>query len=188
MTKTVFAWHFSSADCKLGNGDGRAIKVGKTLEVDCEPILCRQGLHASVKIIDALKYAPGPYLWRVKLGGTIVTGDDKLVATERTHLWGFDATDMLRKFARLCALDVVHLWDCPDVVKRFLETGDESLRAAAWDATVDAAWAAADSAWAAADAAWTAARASAGAAADAARDAQQKRLASMVTKAVAKGE
>ena len=131
----MLAWHFSAADKKLGNGDGRLIVKGLTLKVDCEPVLCSIGLHASVKALDALKYAPGHYLWRVKLGGTIVRGDDKCVATERTALWGFDATNMLRHFARLCALDVVHLWDCPDVVKRFLESGDENLREAARDAT-----------------------------------------------------
>jgi hypothetical protein len=36
-------------------------------------------------------------------------------------------------FIRRCALDVVHLWKASDVVRRFLETGDESLRDAARD-------------------------------------------------------
>jgi len=31
-------------------------------------------------------------------------------------------------FSRWCALQVVHLWDCPDEVRRYLETGDESIR------------------------------------------------------------
>jgi hypothetical protein len=42
---------------------------------------------------------------------------------------------MLREFARWCALQVIHLWDAPDVVRQYLETGDESLRAAARAAT-----------------------------------------------------
>jgi hypothetical protein len=69
-----------------------------------------------------------------------------------------------RAFARWCALQVVHLWNAPDVVVRYLKTGDESIRAASWDA----AWVAARvTAWAAA---WNAAEASAQEAAQAAAE------------------
>jgi hypothetical protein len=66
------------------------------------------------------------------------------------------------EFARRCALDVAHLWDAPDVVRRFLETGDESLRYAAWDAARATTWdVARDADWdAALNAAWAATRAS----------------------------
>ena len=133
-------WYFSNLNCKLGYNDGRQIEAGITHTVDCTPILCEQGLHASKRIIDALKYAPGPYIWRVELGGTVVVDDDKMVATERRYLWGFDASELLRGFARRCALDVIHLWDAPDVAVEYLKTGDESLRAAARAAAWDAAW------------------------------------------------
>ncbi len=68
----------------------------------------------------------------------------------------------LREFSRWCALQVKDLWDMPDVVREYRETGNEELRDAAWDAAWNAAWASAD-AWAAADAwasadAWVAAR------------------------------
>jgi len=43
------------------------------------------------------------------------------------------------QFARWCALQVTHLWDCPDVVKQYLETGGEGLRDAARSAALDAA-------------------------------------------------
>jgi hypothetical protein len=43
-----------------------------------------------------------------------------------------------RLFTRQCALDVIDLWDAPAVVRQYLETGDESLRASAWDAAWDA--------------------------------------------------
>ena len=160
------AWYFSSEDRKLGHGDYRPITAGATHTVDCTPILCQSGLHASVRPIDALKYAPGPILWRVELGGKIVKGDDKLCATERTYLWGFDATAMLREFARKCALDVIHLGIAPEVVKTYLNTGDESLWATAWAAAWDAARATA----------WAAAR-------PAACDAQNRRLLAMIWKA-----
>ncbi len=43
---------------------------------------------------------------------------------------------LLNAFARWCALSVAHLWQSPmpDVVRQFLETGDEMLRTAAWAA------------------------------------------------------
>jgi hypothetical protein len=81
-----------------------------------------------------------------------------------------DATEkLLRDFGRWCALQVVYLWDAPDVVRQYLETGDESLRKAARDAAwEEASWEAARAA--ARDAAWAAARDAARAAAwDAAR-------------------
>ena len=91
-------------------------------------------------------------------------------------LWCLRASDAsefeMRKFARLCAQDVLHLWDAPEIVKRYLETGDENIRENARAAANTAAWAAACAAWGAArDAAWAAAWAAACAAWGAARDA-----------------
>jgi len=94
------------------------------------------------------------------------------------------------RFARLCALDVAHLWNAPEVVVRYLRTGDEEIRTAAYAAAyaADAAYAHAANA-----AAYAAANAAAYAAVhdaarpaaydvahDAARDRQRRRLASMV--------
>ena len=134
------------------------------------------GLHASPDPFDALQYAPGNMLHQVYLGGeTVSHGDpiDKFAARERQIVATLDATEILCLFARRVALDVIHLWDAPVVVKEYLETGDESKRAAraAW-AAGDAARAARDAAWAAGDAA-RAAR-DAGDAARAARDAKEK--------------
>ena len=78
----------------------------------------------------------------------------------------------IRRFACQCALDVIHLWDAPPIVKKYLKTGNEKLRAAAmdaaWAAAGDAAWA---GAWAAAGAGAAARDAARAAARDAARDA-----------------
>ncbi len=38
-----------------------------------------------------------------------------------------DCKDALQGFARQCALDVVGLWNAPEVVQRYLETGDASI-------------------------------------------------------------
>ena len=136
----VLAWHFVNATLR----DGRPVPAdGVTLKHVGPLAPCESGLHASERLIDALQYAPGETLCRVQMGGTIRRETDKLVARQRTILWRIDATDVLRAFARRCALDVAHLWDMPPIVRRYLETGNESIRDAAWDAAWAAAWAAA---------------------------------------------
>ena len=142
----------------LGYNDNRIITVGEPVTVEGAPVLCRHGLHASKRIIDALEYCPvgDVALCRVTLGGTIIRDTDKSVASERTITAMLDAAQtaaLLRDFARWCALQVIDLWDAPQVVRQYLETGDETLRALAAEA---AAWAAARAAWAAGAAAWAA--------------------------------
>ena len=150
-------WHFVRVDedgtPRLGYDDGREVKVGETLRVEGPPELCAHGLHASAKLWDALGYARGDKLalCRVTLGGDVQHDSDKSVGNERTviAMLDSDATEkLLREWARWCALQVIHLWDAPDVVRQYLETGDEALRAAAWTAAWAAAW---DAAWAAAE-------------------------------------
>ncbi len=171
----TLAWHFAPRDLKLGYGDGRKIVVGETLTVSPQCLkLCKYGLHGSVRILDALQHAPGLMICRVELGGRMLVDTDKICAETRRVIACIDGEAILLQHARESALSVAHLWAMPDVVRQFLETGDESLRAAAWDAARDAAR---DAAWAAAmaaarAAAWAAAEDAAGAAAgDAARDA-----------------
>jgi len=168
----VLAWHWTADTLR----DGRAIPpVGETLRHEGRMVICESGLHASERLIDALSYAPGPTLHRVRCGGDIIRQDDKLCVRERTIIWSHRVSgDLLRSFARQQALSVLHLWDAPEIVKQYLATGNETLRDAAWAAARAAAWdaawdAARDAAWAAA---WDAARAAAWDAAwDAARDA-----------------
>jgi len=157
------AYHFLTSDCRMR--DGTPVVVGETYRVQPPLVLCKHGLHASTDPLDALHYAPGTIACRVTMGGEIVQDDDKMVATERTVIKVADATETLRRFARLCALDVVHLWDAPDIVVKYLRSGNEDIQAAAWAAARAAAWAAQAAAWAAA-------RAAAWAAQDAARAAR----------------
>jgi hypothetical protein len=140
---TTHYWHFVQVDKhgtpRLGYEDNREVRVGETLTVEGEPVLCERGLHASAKLWDALGYAQGDKraLCRVTLGGTVKHDENKSVGNERTvvAMLDADATDkLLRDFARWCALQVIHLWDAPDVVRQYLDTGDESLRDAARDA------------------------------------------------------
>lgn len=158
-------WHFLYGD-RLRDGR-QAPPDGEWLVHDGQLEMCSAGLHWSETVLDALRYAPGTTLCRIEAGGDTLMDDDKRVSRQRKILWRMDASDLLGEFARWCALRVIHLWAAPDVVRQYLETGDESRRDAARAAARDAASA---SAWAVA---WDAARADARASAwDAARDAR----------------
>jgi len=156
--KIMKAWHFAGKTLR----DGSPVpEDGVWLPVIDDPVLCKRGYHASVDPFDALKYALGDTLCLVELRGTIVEGDDKVVASERKIIARMDVTDMIRYFARMRALSVVHLWDAPDEVLDYLMTGEgaAAAEAAAWSA---AEWSAAWSAeWSAAEAAARAAARSA---------------------------
>jgi len=201
----MLAWHFLAEDKRLGYGDGRLVEVGQTLECDGKPVLCDNGMHGSVRLIDALKYASGPIVCRVKIEGDVIEGDDKLCGRRRTVLWMVDATRILHEFACQCAEDALALVAQPDprsvaaieAKRKWLDgkITDEELDSAwveAWaasrDDARDAAWDAARSAWsasraaarAARDAGWSASRAAAWDARDDALDKQNKRLTEMV--------
>ena len=153
MSKTY--WHFAAIqDGKPVMRDGTIIEPGKRYTVP-KAIMCKSGFHGSELAIDSLKYAPGSWVSKRDID-EVTREDDKVCGPACVHTEGFDATEILRKFARLCALDVIDLWGAPEIVVRYLKTGDESLRAAAmaaaWAAASAAAWTAAfDAGW---DAAW----------------------------------
>ena len=195
LAAVSLAWHFVGEKLR----DGSAIPSdGEWLTHTGPLIMCQSGLHASLHPFDALTYAPGSTLCYVELAGGIIWGNDKVVAMQRKILARTDATILLQRFAKACALDVIHLWKAPQVVIDFLH-GEESLKdaarnaawGAAWGAAQNAAWAARSAAWAARDAArnaaWGARNAAWGArdaARNAARDAvcatQRKRFLSSV--------
>ena len=134
----TYGWHFAANDRKLGYGDNRLIEVGATswrLDKSLPIELCVYGLHASIKPLDALQYAPGSIVSYCRMHGQIIYGEDKMVAEGREYLSVIDADTVLLEFSRWCALQVIHLWDAPDVVKKYLETGDEVLREASWAAS-----------------------------------------------------
>jgi len=173
MSKTY--WHFA----KIENGnpvmrDGTIIEIGKEYHVE-KAELCESGYHGSARIIDALQHAPGPWISKRIITGDIKKGKDKVCGKRCIHTKGFDATEILRKFTCMCALDVIHLWDAPTIVIKYLKTGDKSIRSDAWAAAVRntasaAASTARDAARAAADAArWDTVSAASGATLNAAR-------------------
>lgn len=190
------AYHFTSETLR----NGQPIPpIGEWLVHNGPIVPCDSGLHASEHPLDALQYAPGAMLHLVELEDNLVShGEpiDKWVGRRRKIVTTIDATELLREFARWCALQVIHLWDAPAVVRQYLKTGDESLRAAARRTAASAAARAAASAaartaarTAASAAAWNAAWAAAMAAARAttwdaawaaAREAQRHKLMEMV--------
>jgi hypothetical protein len=212
MTKTIEpfeAWHFLSEDRRLRYEDKTLVTPGLKLSVDDTKLeLCEYGLHASKRAIDALQYAPGPIICRVRVSGKILEDGDKVCAAEREVIWMADATGELHEFGCWAAEQALYLmrskgdepdkrsWAAIEAKRAWLrgEITDQDLdaaRAAAWDAARAAAWAAAGdaartAAWdAARTAAWDAARAAAGAAARAAAwaaawDAQNDQLESML--------
>ena len=155
------AFHFVGKTLR----DGSPIpKDDVWLEYKGPLVMCKSGLHFSREPFDALHYAPGATLCLVEVGGEIVEpkGEDKGICSRRKIIARMDATELLRYFARMQALSVIHLNEdlCnSELVCDYLMTGDESLRAAAMAAAMAAAWAAAR------DAALDAARAAAWAAA-----------------------
>ena len=100
----MLAWYFARENNRLNYGDDRLIEIGKTHTVKCAPVLCESGLHGSVQLLDALHYAPGPMLYRVDITRNVQIGADKICGQRRQYLAGFDATSVLRQFARNQAL------------------------------------------------------------------------------------
>ena len=135
----VMAWHFVGPRLR----DGSLVPPdGKTLVHKGPLVVCKTGFHASERLIDALRYAPGCTICRVAMDEDIIKMDDQLVARKRTVLWRVDGEALLRKFARNCALGCVDKWKPPMVVLQYLETGDPTLQQVAWSA----AWSASESA------------------------------------------
>jgi hypothetical protein len=178
--KDMLAWHFLRDDRRLSYPPHTLVEVGQKLTVKPPLELCRWGLHASKRALEALQYAPGPIACRVELSGEILEGDDKVCATERTVLQMVDATNVLHEFACWCAEQALlrereagrepdpRSWAAIEAKRKWLrgEITNAELaiaREAAWDAAGDVAW---DAVWdtardaaldAARTAAWTAA-------------------------------
>ena len=191
MTEHILAWYFLKEDRKLRYAPYTPVEPGQVLRVEGPLELCRRGLHASIRPLDALRYAPGSIVCRVEMGGDIIHGDDKLCASERKTLWVADATRTLHEFACWCAERALlrerdagrepdpRSWDAVEAKRAWLrgEIDDKALAAAAYAAWATAAaaraavYAAAAAVDAAVDAAWATAAAARAAAVDAAVDA-----------------
>ena len=97
----VIGWHFLAKDGTSHNGY-RPAPVGEWETVIEDPVLCERGYHGSLRLIEALGYAPGPILQRCEYRG-VVHDDDKFVATTRRAIVRADASALLRMFAAYVA-------------------------------------------------------------------------------------
>lgn len=96
-----YAWHFLPLSGDLRRADHRSPADGETIKNRGTPKVGRHGLHAAGRLIDALKYAPGPALCRVRVGGIIARRKPQIAATERTIIWRIDGEESLRLCVRL---------------------------------------------------------------------------------------
>lgn len=117
--RPILAWHFLDRSGRLRYGDGRQPKDREKIAHVGRLRMCGAGLHASLRARDAVSYAPGLTLCRVRVSGRIIEGEDKLVAEERTILWRADATEVLRRFVIWCADRAVPLSRSAIVISRF---------------------------------------------------------------------
>ncbi len=197
----IAAWHWTDGS-KLR--DGTPLEEGRTYVHEGKLKLCEDGYHASRRIMDALKYAPGYTISRVVLGGEKIEGHDRYVAERCTVHWMVDAERLLHEFACRCAEDALSQVDQPDErsvtairAKRQWLDGDiddeelQTARIAAMEAGIGSVrenisdWAAIDSAYGAAGwnpwDAYRAARSAGVAYMDDACDKQNRRLTAMVS-------
>ncbi|OHC90158.1 MAG: hypothetical protein A2095_11275 [Sphingomonadales bacterium GWF1_63_6] len=170
MIDRWLGWHFLPADRRLRWGSREVVEAGQTYRAEGPLVMCRNGMHASRRALDALLYAPGPIVSRVELLGERLDASDKSCSRERSVLWIADAATVLHEFACAVATDALHLAEARGarVDPRSwaaIETKRRWLRGAATDAELHAARSAAWSAWSAArsaeSAAWSAARSAA---------------------------
>ena len=96
-------YHFLNDDKKLGYGDGRRVHVGKWYRVKGPIELCKFGMHASKKILDALSYSKSHTLCLVELSDDVIHDGDKSVASARKVIWMLDVEMILHEFACKCA-------------------------------------------------------------------------------------
>jgi hypothetical protein len=106
-SEEILGYHFLAADRHTRRAYGYPppvlVEAGQTLTESRPLVMCQVGLHASVRALDALQYAPGPVVCRVRLGGQILAAADKHCASQRTCLAMADAATVLHEFACWCA-------------------------------------------------------------------------------------
>ena len=114
----MLGWHFLMGDKRLRFGDGRIVRTGRTYKTknSGEIWLCENGMHASRRLIDALRWHPlnsgtcqrKNYCCRVDVRGELtmghLAGEDKFAGRRRRVLWMVEAHKVLREFYRRIVL------------------------------------------------------------------------------------
>jgi len=95
-------WHFLGGDRRMRYPPYTLVEAGQTYTAEGPLAICQNGMHACAQVLDALCYAPGGVVCRVRLSGERVADADMVCARERTVLWMADAGMLLHEFA--CAV------------------------------------------------------------------------------------
>ena len=162
----ILAWHFTDG---MTLRDGQPLVVGKTYRHEGDVEICESGYHASRRLFDALRWAPGTQLSRVECWGDLKEEEDKLVAKNRKVLWTLDVAMILHELAyRVAEIALSKIKDADPRSFAAIEAKRKWMRGEITDDELDAAgsaaWLAARSAerdaaesavW---SAAWSAAR------------------------------
>ncbi len=85
------AWHWMREDRQLRYPPHTRVEPGQTLRAEGPLELNANGLHGSLRALDALRYAPGFIVARTAHGGEVAYGRDILCSRTRTALWIVDA-------------------------------------------------------------------------------------------------
>ena len=110
MTDTeLFGWHFTR-----GDGTTRHLLTRETIGTTYRQVgtiePCTNGLHGSLRALDALSYAnDSTHVRYCRFGGEIVQESDKIAASERTPLYEGNVKSVIRTFAFECADRAVRL-------------------------------------------------------------------------------
>lgn len=100
--KPILAWWCSAPDRKLRYGDGRKARAGIThTDPHAEhPRTCIRGLHASVRLKDALRYAEEftsiPTVFRVEVSGDVNHDTNKIAGRQRKYLWAVPYKEVVK--------------------------------------------------------------------------------------------
>lgn len=93
------------------------------------------GLYGFIDTLDAFEASAGTTLFIIKCGGKVLPSRNrhyrKVACTEWTILARINMIKILQELARWCAMQTAHLWDTPNEIRQYLETGNENLRPAA---------------------------------------------------------
>ncbi len=140
------------------NGDAGEWKVGEWKRVDGELNLCKNGLHCSRLVQDALNYVKGDVLAEVEVRGNHISDDDKECWREMrvvgTWGWGKRESMMLGVISALaCLKNYEKKYPDDDRPRKAIEAAQtvienntqktRSAASAAWSAARSAAWSAA---------------------------------------------
>ncbi len=94
-------WHWLPNDRMLRFGaDRRVLGTYDTRSATGDLVLCRNGMHWSPRVIDALNYAQGSVICRVECWGDTIHRGDKSASEHRQIRWWVDAERVL--WAWLC--------------------------------------------------------------------------------------